>query len=102
MMIPVKTDATPDERPLERGEIEIVRGYLPDLQVVPFHFLGRLHRFLHSSKAGQLEFAPKVKRWLSNGIAATDALIRQIAPLHFLAGYAVLHGHVPSTHKVAS
>ena len=42
----MKTDATPDERPLGPAEMEIVRRFIPDLRIRSFSLLGRFERFI--------------------------------------------------------
>lgn len=91
-MIPVKTDATPDERPLERPEIETLKSHLTDLQIVPFHFMGRLHRFI--LKQGSFENSSIPRRYSSRGIALADKWLLKIPYVDRLAGYAVLYGRV--------
>ncbi len=45
-MVPVHTDATPDERPLEPAEIAVLRAHIPRMQIALFKMLGRLDRFV--------------------------------------------------------
>src|SRR5262245_3860327 len=46
LALPVHTDATPDERPLEEPELALVSRYLDGPTIRYFHFLGRLDRFI--------------------------------------------------------
>ena len=46
LMLPVNTDATPDERPLEEQDLDVLRRHLKDLHVEPFRLLGRVERFV--------------------------------------------------------
>jgi 2-polyprenyl-3-methyl-5-hydroxy-6-metoxy-1,4-benzoquinol methylase len=60
--VPVHTDATPDERPLQRPEMEIIRKHLPDVKLRWFNLFARFQRFVlapplnyeRSSTAGRL------------------------------------------------
>ena len=46
-MIPIKRgESTPDERPLEWRDLDVVRKYVPDLQIRHFCLLGRLDQFI--------------------------------------------------------
>lgn len=89
-MIPVKTDATPDERPLEPAEIDVLRRYIPDLQMRGFTLLGRLDRFIlvHYN----YERSPWPRRAISNLCAIFDWLVLSIPGVRNLAGSAVIHG----------
>jgi 2-polyprenyl-3-methyl-5-hydroxy-6-metoxy-1,4-benzoquinol methylase len=44
--VPVHTEATPGERPLEAAEIALIGKYVSDLRLRPFSFLSRLDRFV--------------------------------------------------------
>src|SRR5262249_44339299 len=41
-MVPVSTDATPDERPLEPAEMVLIRQFMPDMRIRHFTLFGRL------------------------------------------------------------
>ena len=90
-MIPVKTDATPDERPLEAGEIAMLRQFLPDLRLRHFTLLGRLDRFV------LVNYNYERSRWhrraIVNCSAAFDSLALSLPGIRSLAGHAVIHGH---------
>jgi 2-polyprenyl-3-methyl-5-hydroxy-6-metoxy-1,4-benzoquinol methylase len=90
-MFPVKTDHTPDERPLEFGEIEILRRHIPDLRVRHFLMLGRLDRFILPRHA--YEGSPWLRRSISNSFAVVDWLALSIPGVRRLGGFAILHGH---------
>jgi len=62
-MVPVKTDVSPDERPLEFGEIAILRHYIPDRFVLVKH---------------NYERSPWVRPVITNGIAVFDAMALSI------------------------
>src|SRR5712664_521428 len=45
-LVPVHTEVTPGERPLEKHDLAILRKIIPDLRTTHFHFLGRLRQFV--------------------------------------------------------
>jgi hypothetical protein len=94
-MVPVNTNATPDERPLEMTEITIIKSFLPDLQIVPFHLLGRLHRFLLWN--GSYETSSSMRRLSSRTIAFADKLLFMVPLVDRMAGNVVLHGHIKAS-----
>lgn len=90
-MIPVKTDATPDERPLEPADIEIVRRHIPDLQVKAFSLFGRLDRFILPSSNYERSAWPR--RAVSNSLATLDHFLLSRRGINKLGGKAVIYGH---------
>jgi len=89
--IPVKTDVTPDERPLEFPEIAVLRRYIPDLRLQHFALLGRLDRFLLVNH--NYERSPWPRRAISNLCAGFDSMALSIPGIRRLSGAAVLYGH---------
>jgi 2-polyprenyl-3-methyl-5-hydroxy-6-metoxy-1,4-benzoquinol methylase len=92
-MMPIKTDATPDERPLEPAEVEIVKQFLPDLQVRFFSLLGRLGRFILTDF--NYEHSSSARRALVNVLACTDYALLSLPVIRGMGGYAILYGHTP-------
>jgi 2-polyprenyl-3-methyl-5-hydroxy-6-metoxy-1,4-benzoquinol methylase len=90
-LIPVHTDATPDERPLEPAEIAVLRSHVPDLRMRPFSLLGRLDRFVLQNY--NYERSPAWRRLVSSAFAAADAVLLRLPGVELLAGTAVLYGH---------
>jgi 2-polyprenyl-3-methyl-5-hydroxy-6-metoxy-1,4-benzoquinol methylase len=90
-MVPVVTDQTPDERPLEFGEIDIIRRYIPDLQIRQFQLLGRLDRFILPQF--NYEKASWPRRAIANCISVADWLALSIPGVRRLGGFAILYGH---------
>jgi SAM-dependent methyltransferase len=90
-MIPVKTDVTPDERPLEASEIAILRQFIPDLRLRHFTLLGRLDRFVLVNY--NYEKSPWYRRAIVNCCAAFDSLALSLPGVRRLGGYAVIYGH---------
>jgi 2-polyprenyl-3-methyl-5-hydroxy-6-metoxy-1,4-benzoquinol methylase len=91
MMLPVKTDATPDERPLERSEIDIIRRHLPNLQLRSFSLLDRLNRFVLVDH--DYEGASVARRFASSTLSAIDYAVLSLPGLQNLAGTSVIYGH---------
>lgn len=89
--LPVKTDATPDERPLEPPEIAIIARHLPELQLRRFSFLDRLNRFVLTDQNYEASSAPR--RGLSSLLSSVDYMILSVPPLQRLAGTCVIYGH---------
>jgi 2-polyprenyl-3-methyl-5-hydroxy-6-metoxy-1,4-benzoquinol methylase len=92
-MVPVHTEATPDERPLERAEIEIVRRHIPDLRLELFTMLGRLDQFVLPGY--NYERASPVRRGISNVMAMADYVALRLPGLSSFAGTAVMWGPRP-------
>jgi 2-polyprenyl-3-methyl-5-hydroxy-6-metoxy-1,4-benzoquinol methylase len=92
LKLPIKTDATPDERPLEAKEIEIIRQYLPDLYVRHFSLLDRLNRFV--LKDYDYERSSLPRRAVTNVLTGIDYVILSLPGLKRLGGTSVMYGHV--------
>ncbi|NDQ56058.1 MAG: methyltransferase domain-containing protein [Acidipila sp.] len=90
-MVPVKTDATPDERPLEVQEIKIIRRHLHDVKIRHFALLGRLDRFILPNHNYERSALPR--RALSNAIASVDYCLLSLPWVKNLGGTAVIYGH---------
>jgi 2-polyprenyl-3-methyl-5-hydroxy-6-metoxy-1,4-benzoquinol methylase len=90
-MLPVKTDATPDERPLEPADMQILRRHIPDLQMRPFSLFGRLDRFI--LPAANYERAAWPRRAVSNCLATLDYFLLSLPGVSRLGGTAVMYGH---------
>jgi hypothetical protein len=69
-LIPVKTDVTPGERPLEPGKIALLRRLNPDLRLRHFGVLGRLDRYVLVKYNYEQSAWPR--RAVDNGCAAVD------------------------------
>lgn len=94
LKVPVKTDATPDERPLEPAEIEILKRFLPDLHVRFFSLFARLQRFvlIHSN----YERSPWTRRAIADALVCCDYPLLSLPMIRNMGGYAVLYGHTPN------
>jgi 2-polyprenyl-3-methyl-5-hydroxy-6-metoxy-1,4-benzoquinol methylase len=78
--VPVRVDATPDEQPLRRRELDILRDAFADLRCRPFRIVGRLDRAVAS-------------HWVLARCAQLDNALLRVPGAHRLAGHAVLWGH---------
>ena len=92
-LIPVRTDATPDERPLEERDLGVLRAHVEGLRIEPFHLLARLLRFVLPGL--QYETATRPRRLLADVLAAADAVLLRHPRIAELGGLCVLHGRVP-------
>jgi 2-polyprenyl-3-methyl-5-hydroxy-6-metoxy-1,4-benzoquinol methylase len=92
LMLPVKADATPGERPLERAEVEIIRRSLPDFQMRFFSLFGRLNRFILIKSS--YERSSFWRRAIANAITCLDYGLLSMPAIRNLGGSAVLYGHV--------
>ena len=91
LSLPVKTDGTPDEKPLEPADIELLRKYVPDLRVKPFSLFGRLDRFLLPTS--NYERSVWARRAASNSLALLDYFLLTLPGISELGGTAVIFGH---------
>ena len=90
-MVPVRIEATPDERPLEAAEVRVIQRRLPDLRVARFTLLARLDRFVLPNH--NYERASPIRRGLTNTLALIDSLLLAIPGFRSMAGTAVFYGH---------
>ena len=90
LMLPLHTDATPDERPLEEAELSVVSRHLRDVTLRYFDFLGRLDRFIIPSM--NFEKSSSVRRAVSSVLRVVDFGLLSIPLAQRLAGSCVIHG----------
>jgi len=88
--LPIHTDATPDERPLEAPEMALLRARLPDLRMRWFGMLSRLDRFVLVQK--NYERSPLPKRLLSDMLGLIDWAVLSVPALQPLGSMCVMHG----------
>ena len=91
LWLPVHTDVTPDERPLEKADIDVIRNSVPDLLIRPFALFGRLDRFVLIDS--NYERSSTLRRVISNALAGADWILLSLPGVRNLGGTAVLHGH---------
>jgi 2-polyprenyl-3-methyl-5-hydroxy-6-metoxy-1,4-benzoquinol methylase len=92
--LPIKTDHTPDERPLEPADIAIVARHVADMHVRYFSIFTRLSRFVLGDADYESSSAPR--RMIFNLLAMTDYAILSVPVLQRLAGTTVMHGRARS------
>jgi 2-polyprenyl-3-methyl-5-hydroxy-6-metoxy-1,4-benzoquinol methylase len=90
-MIPVKTEATPDERPLVRSEVELIRRYVPDLRMRHYGLFGRLDQFILVNF--NYEKSPPLRRAIVNGIDLVDYGLLSLPGVNRLGSSCVMYGH---------
>ena len=95
-MVPVHTEATPDERPLESGELELVARYLRGGEFRFFEFLGRLDHFIVPDRNFEKSSAPR--RAISTVLHLIDYGLLSLPVTSRLGGVCVMHGH-PATRR---
>jgi 2-polyprenyl-3-methyl-5-hydroxy-6-metoxy-1,4-benzoquinol methylase len=88
--IPIHTDATPNERPLERAELETIQRYLPDLEMRWFSFLSRMDRFF--LRDNNFERASRPRRLMADVLGCTDKALLSVPGLQKLGGMCVMYG----------
>lgn len=88
--VPIRTEATPGERPMVEAELDLVRRYLPDSAMRPFSILGRLDQFILLRY--NYERSPLLRRGVVNAIAIVDWLLASLPGVGRLASTCVLHG----------
>ena len=93
-LVPVKTDGTPGERPLELSELDVVRHNVPGLQMRHFFFLAWFHRYILGG--WQYECAAYSRRKLADVLAQVDALLLATDAFRRLGSIVVMHGKVPA------
>ena len=94
LMLPITTDATPDERPLERMEIEIIKRYLPDLHMRHFGLFDRFTRFVLEDYNYEGSSLPR--RAVTNVFNWIDYVVLSLPGAKRLGGTSVMYGHVES------
>ena len=91
-LVPVHTEVTPGERPLEKRDLAVLENLIPDLGRRHFLFLGSLMRFIIPGY--RYERAPWARRRLADAVSLIDRVILSLPVLQSLGGLAVLSGKV--------
>ncbi len=91
-LVPVHTEVTPGERPLEKHDLAIIRDLVP-IRRRHFLFLGRLIRFI--LKGYRYESASWFRRPVADLVTGIDRLLLSVPALESLGGLAVLDGTIP-------
>ncbi|MFI5289590.1 MAG: methyltransferase domain-containing protein [Polyangia bacterium] len=91
-LVPVRSgEVTDDERPLEPRDIEIIRRYVPDLEIRHFSLLGRLDQFILTRF--NYEHSSLMQRAAVNLTAVVDWLCLSVPQLQNLGSVGVMWGH---------
>jgi len=90
-VVPLKIEATPDERPLVRRELRLIQQVVPSSQTRYFRCLGRLARF--TLPDGSYEHAPAARKKLTDILAAVDDGLFRVPTLTRFASIAVVSGN---------
>jgi 2-polyprenyl-3-methyl-5-hydroxy-6-metoxy-1,4-benzoquinol methylase len=90
-LVPVHTEVTPGERPLEKRDLAVIEALVP-VQRRHFYFLGRMLRFV--LEGYRYEKASWSRRRLADTLMAIDRCVLSVPGLDKLGGMAVLHGKI--------
>lgn len=90
-LVPVHTEVTPGERPLEKHDLAIINDMV-QVRRRHFLFLGRLIRFILTGY--RYESATWFRRRLADVMVATDRVVLSLPRVEHLGGLAVLHGKI--------
>lgn len=88
--VPIHTDATPDERPLEAPEMTVLRTYLPDLRMRWFGLLSRLDRFVVVNR--NYERSSLLRRAGADVLGLIDRIVLSVPALQPLGSMCVMYG----------
>ncbi len=89
-MIPVHTDATPDERPLVKAELDLLKRYIPNLRLRHYSLLGRLDQFILTDC--NYERSSIFRRTIVNAIDGVDYALLSLPLIKRLGGICVMYG----------
>src|SRR5262249_25100001 len=89
-LIPLRSYATPDERPLEDADCAVLRAYL-QLECKRFGLLGRLDRLL-LRRGYDYEGSSALRRGMSNLLALVDMVLLELPGVRDLGSTAVFYG----------
>lgn len=92
--VPIHTDATPDERPLEAPEIAVLRSHLPGLRMRWFGLLSRMDRFVLVNR--NYERSSPSRRRLSDVLGLIDRASLSVPALQPLGSMCVMYGTLRS------
>ena len=91
-LVPVHTEVTPGERPLERRDLAVLEALVPGLTRTHYNFLGRLKRFVVPGY--RYERAAGWRRSLCDALQAFDRIALAFPLLEELGGIAILRGEI--------
>ena len=89
-LVPVHTETTPGERPLERADLDIIARHVTDLRKRHFGCLARLIRFILPSM--NYERASVIRRSVVDLLCAIDFVTLSLPKVETLGGMSVFCG----------
>jgi 2-polyprenyl-3-methyl-5-hydroxy-6-metoxy-1,4-benzoquinol methylase len=88
--VPVVTEHTPDERPLEQAEIDRIRPYFSSMKMKHFRLTGRLDRFILQNR--NYERSSLFRRFVANVSYSVDHLLLSLPVFNTMGGLSVIYG----------
>jgi 2-polyprenyl-3-methyl-5-hydroxy-6-metoxy-1,4-benzoquinol methylase len=89
-LVPVHTEVTPGERPLEKADLAVLEKLIPGVRRRHFNFLARLTRFVLLGY--RYETAAPWRRALCDLVHGFDRAFLSVPKLNELGGIGLLHG----------
>jgi hypothetical protein len=89
-LVPVHTETTPGERPLEARDFHIIAKHVADMRRRHFHCLGRLIHFILPTM--NYERASFARQSLVDMLWALDFAMLSLAKVETLGGMSVFYG----------
>lgn len=89
-LIPLHTDATPDERPLIKAELDLVKRYVPNSRLRYYGLFGRLDPFILTKC--NYERSSLSRRIIVNAIDSVDYALLSLPTIKRLASVCVIYG----------
>jgi len=89
-LIPIHSEATPDERPLVKAELDLVKHYVPNLRSRYYGLFGRLDQFILTNF--NYERSSLKRRAIVSAIDSVDYVLLSLPLVKRLASVCVLYG----------
>jgi 2-polyprenyl-3-methyl-5-hydroxy-6-metoxy-1,4-benzoquinol methylase len=93
--LPIKGDFTPDERPLEEPELDILRRHIARLTIRPYNLFGRVVPYVLGGR--YYEHVGRARRAFIEAIWLADYALLSLPLLERLGGTAILSGERPES-----
>jgi 2-polyprenyl-3-methyl-5-hydroxy-6-metoxy-1,4-benzoquinol methylase len=90
-VIPARTEVTPGARPLVRSDLDLLRGYVPDVRLRHYCLFGRLVPFILAKSS--YERSSFLRRAIVNAIDSLDYLLLSLPLVKRLGVVCVMYGH---------
>ena len=91
-LFPANPNATPDERPLELNELEIIKSVFPELETRYFRMSGRFAPLVLGGHG--YEKASKLRRAASDALGRVDRTLLSVKPMQRLASICVMEAQI--------